>query len=1260
MGVIYGPIARAATLNFAAKQDFATGTNPRAVAVGDLNGDGRLDLAVANISSNSVSVLLNTSLAGGTTSTFAAKKDFATGAEPVSVAVSDVNGDGKLDLVVANSGANSVSILLNTTVTGALTPTFAVKQDFGTNEGPLFVAIGDLNGDGKLDVAVVDHVSNTLSVLLNTTVPGAAAANFAAHQEFVTDLGPEAVQMGDLNGDGKLDLAIANLNSGTVSVLVNTTDGGANHVSFAGIQEIEVADSPTFVSLGDLNRDGRLDLVVSNSDSAMVTVRLNTTTVGATTLTFSDNQQFATPTGLAPVSIAVVDLDGDGRLDLATANRNSDSVSLLLNTTAPGDTIATFADKLDFTTDAAPVFIQAGDLNNDGKLDLVVTNINGNSVSVLLNTTDQGTATPGFAVKQDVETGSNPRSVSVGDLNGDGKDDLAVANVGSDSVSVLLNTAAPGAATASFTNKHDFATGIDPVSLAMLDVNLDGKLDLAVVNTNSDSVSVLVNTTIPGAVTPNFARQDFSAGVAPLFVAVGDLNNDGKPDLVVADTIVAVSVLLNTTVPGAVTPTFAPKVNVPVGDGPRSVSLTDINGDGRLDLAVVDFNIDNVSVLLNTTIPGAGIPTFSEIAFFPTAFRPVSIVSGDLNNDGRQDLAVVNVNGNNVSMLLNTTVPGASVPNFAAKQDFDTGFNPRAVIATDLNGDGKLDLGVAKSGANSVAVLVNTTTPGAAVLSFAPKRDFAAGNNSLFVASGDLNSDGKPDLVTTNFDSDTVSVLLNTVTMVTATGLSVQEGSAPSKLQIARVTNYGGDGTVAVKIISDNPSDGVTISNVINTDGIITADVVASVGASDTNFILQARDASSTVSDTLKISVTANAPPTPTPTPTPLTIQFSAATYEVGEGEGHVHITLTRSGDNSRAATVDFRTTDTDTFTVGCADTVNNRGSAFGRCDFATTVGTLSFGSGEPTTGLDIPITDDSYAEGNETFNVVLSNATGATLGSPSTATVTIADNDTVNGPNPILQTDNAGIAFFVRQQYLDVLGREPEVGEPWSAILRNCPDQLNTDAANPSAACDRITVSGAFFGSPEFKDKGVFVIDFYRVAFNRLPEYSEFVLDLQSLVGTTAPEVFARRAAFANNFVQRPEFAGTSTLSNADYVTRLMAGSLGQNYNLTSITTSDPNNPDGTGKVTLTTNDLINRLNANTLTKAQVLRAIVQSNQITNIEAVNAFVGSQYYSYLRRTPDTAGFNSWTSFLATHPDEFRTMVNGFLNSSEYRLRFGPP
>jgi len=396
-------------------------------------------------------------------------------------------------------------------------------------------------------------------------------------------------------------------------------------------------------------------------------------------------------------------------------------------------------------------------------------------------------------------------------------------------------------------------------------------------------------------------------------------------------------------------------------------------------------------------------------------------------------------------------------------------------------------------------------------------------------------------------------------------------------------------------------------------------------------------------------------------TVTPTTVQFGASVYLVGEGDGHATITVTRAGDLSGATTVDYKTTDTDNFTVGCADKVNNFGSAYGRCDFATVVGTASFAAGETTKTFAVPIIDDFYAEGNETFGVALSNPSGATLSGNSTATVTITDNETSDGPNPIFQTNPAGVTFFVRQHYLDFLGREPEQGEPWSAILNGCANQFNTDPNNPSAGCDRIIVSGSFFGSPEFSTKGIYIIDFYRAALNRLPTYVEFSQDLASVTGATGAETNAKRATFATNFVLRPEFTGFyGSMNNTNFVNALMSGMQGQNYNLTTITTPDPANPNGTAKMTLTTSDLTNGLTGSTLTRAQVLRAIVQSDQITqNLETVNAFVASQYYGYLRRSPDTAGFNNWVNYLKANPNDFRTMVNGFVNSNEYRLRFGP-
>src|SRR5207245_2226375 len=209
--VIGGPITGAAPPSFAAKQDFPTSTTPVSVTVGDLNGDGKLDLAVANLNSNTVSVLLNTTAPGAAMPSFAAKQDFPTGTTPFSVTVGDVNLDGKLDLAVANSNSNTVSVLLNTTAPGAATPSFAAKQDFNTGTTPRSVTVGDVNLDGELDLAVANVNSNTVSVLLNTTAPGAATPSFAPKQDFATGTTPVSVTVGDVNGDGKLDLRFANL-----------------------------------------------------------------------------------------------------------------------------------------------------------------------------------------------------------------------------------------------------------------------------------------------------------------------------------------------------------------------------------------------------------------------------------------------------------------------------------------------------------------------------------------------------------------------------------------------------------------------------------------------------------------------------------------------------------------------------------------------------------------------------------------------------------------------------------------------------------------------------------------------------------------------------------------------------------------------------------------------------------------------------------------------------------------------------------------
>ncbi|WP_333276696.1 VCBS repeat-containing protein [Microcoleus sp. N9_A2] len=209
-------------MGFAPKVDFTTGGGPRSVSIGDFNGDGKPDLAVANLISNSTSILLNTTT-NATTPTFATKVDFTTGSGPYSVSIGDFNGDGKPDLAVANFRGNTTSILLNTTATNATTPTFATNVDLNTGNNPYSVSIGDFNGDGKPDLAVANLFGNTTSILLNTTATNATTPTFATNVDLNTGNNPYSVSIGDFNGDGKPDLAVANFNSKTTSILLNNT-----------------------------------------------------------------------------------------------------------------------------------------------------------------------------------------------------------------------------------------------------------------------------------------------------------------------------------------------------------------------------------------------------------------------------------------------------------------------------------------------------------------------------------------------------------------------------------------------------------------------------------------------------------------------------------------------------------------------------------------------------------------------------------------------------------------------------------------------------------------------------------------------------------------------------------------------------------------------------------------------------------------------------------------------------------------------------
>ncbi len=453
-----------------------------------MNGDGKPDLAAANFSSATVSVLL-----GDGTGSFGTKTDYATGTNPMSVAIGDMNGDGKPDLATVNGGPNTVSVLLGNGAGG-----FGTNTDFATGTSPRCVAIGDLNGDGTPDVATA-NLDNTVSVLF-----GIGTGRFRTRTDFTTGTSPYGVAIGDVNGDGMRDAVTANSGASTVSVFLGNGAGG-----FGVKTDFATGTGPEYVAIGDVNRDGDLDLVTANYSANTVSVLLGNGTGG-----FGTKTDFTTGTG--PECVAIGDLNLDGNPDLVTANYSANTVSVLLGSGAGG-----FGTKTDFTTNTGPASVAIGDVNGDGDPDLVTADYGRDEVSVLL-----GTGTGGFGTKTDCPTGAGPRYVVLGDVNKDGKLDAVTANSVGNTVSVLL-----GNGTAHFVSKTDFATGTHPNSVAIADLNGDGSLDLVTANQTANTASVLLGN---GAGT-FWPKTDFATGNGPLSVAIGDLNADGKPDLMTAN-----------------------------------------------------------------------------------------------------------------------------------------------------------------------------------------------------------------------------------------------------------------------------------------------------------------------------------------------------------------------------------------------------------------------------------------------------------------------------------------------------------------------------------------------------------------------------------------------------------------------------------------------------------------------------------------------------------------------------------------------------
>ncbi|MGH8714144.1 MAG: FG-GAP-like repeat-containing protein [Casimicrobiaceae bacterium] len=386
------------------------GAFPDSVVLGDFNGDGRVDAAVANAFSGNVSILSGDG-AGG----FAPGAAVPFGGEPIAMAAGDFNGDGKLDLAVADFYYNRVFVL-----TGNGNGTFNVGAPFDVGLAPIAVAAADFNRDGKLDLVVANgSIGNTTGQSV-TILLGNGTGSFGAPLGYATGPSPYAVAVADFNDDGAPDMAVASGGGNSVSVLIGHGDG-----TFGAGADYAAGYFPDGVAAGDFNGDGKLDLAVVNDYSDDVSILL-----GRGDGTFGPATQFAVGSG--PASVAIADLNGDGWSDLAVANRFDNTVVLLL-----GNGDGTFQPALAFAVGTQPEVVVAGDLDHDGLIDLVLTSAADNTVAVLLQSTGGGAMISALA--------GSPQVAAPGSVYASRFEALVTDSAGHPSPGVAVAFAAPAA-----------------------------------------------------------------------------------------------------------------------------------------------------------------------------------------------------------------------------------------------------------------------------------------------------------------------------------------------------------------------------------------------------------------------------------------------------------------------------------------------------------------------------------------------------------------------------------------------------------------------------------------------------------------------------------------------------------------------------------------------------------------------------------------------------------------------------------------------
>ena len=596
--------------------------------------------------------------------------------------LADLNHDGKLDLVW-NKFYQGPNYSLDAGIHAALgngdgTFTNTYYQSLGNYSGFGIVLPGDFNGDGYTDFAAsapsnYGYSNGFQSVFLyNPASPGTFTQSYldVIPASSSDNVYRKSFAAGDFNGDGILDLVRVFPKDGSNQTPIQLQyyqgkgDGTFLDPTSTSILNTNTnAQFPKWLAAGDLNNDGKVDLILT-SDYNIMSVFLG-----------NGNGTFATPTDYAAGAtfadygqLYLKDFNRDGKLDLVSIGDGYGAYSQNYISVRQGKGDGTFGPEERYSGSYRLTSLGLADFNTDGKTDLIGTDFYGTSGIVYTGTK------PGLA------------GVTNADVNGDGKKDLLAIKFANDHLKVLL-----GKGDNTFTRKADLLVGRGPVALATFDFDADGKLDVVTANRTDKSVAVL-----RGRGDGTFIRTDIIVGGTPVAIAVGDLTGDGRPDILVADDGSNAAYLMVNNGTG-----FDAPITLPLGDKPNAVIIADTTGDGIADAIFTLPGSKRIMIL-----PGLGHGTFGIPIYVTLPSVPGGIAAGDFNGDGKLDLAVTFPAEGRVGVLY---ARGGGL--FAKPQMIQVGANPTAISAQDVDGDGRIDLLVANAGDGTASVIYNKFDP---------------------------------------------------------------------------------------------------------------------------------------------------------------------------------------------------------------------------------------------------------------------------------------------------------------------------------------------------------------------------------------------------------------------------------------------------------------------------------------------------------------------------------------------------------------------